>query len=44
MLTLTQLKTDFAVWEGGEFIGKRGSSKSVAWLIDEIISSIFKII
>ena len=31
MLTLTQLKTGFAVWEGESIIGKRGSSKSVAW-------------
>jgi len=31
MLTLTDIKTGFAVWEGETFIGKRGSSKSVAW-------------
>jgi len=31
MLTLTDIKTGFAVWEGESFIGKRGSAKSVAW-------------
>jgi len=31
MLTLTEVKTGFAVWEGETLIGKRGSSKSVAW-------------
>jgi len=31
MLTLTDLKNGFAVWEGETIIGKRGSSKSVAW-------------
>jgi len=31
MLTLTDLKRGFAVWEGETIIGKRGSSKSVAW-------------
>ena len=31
MLTLTEIKTGFAVWEGETLIGKRGSSKSVAW-------------
>jgi hypothetical protein len=31
MLTLTDIKTGFAVWEGETFIGKRGSAKSVAW-------------
>jgi len=31
MLTLTDIKTGFGVWEGETFIGKRGSAKSVAW-------------
>ncbi len=31
MLSLTDLKNGFAVWEGETIIGKRGSSKSVAW-------------
>lgn len=31
MLTLTDLKNGFAVWEGESIIGKRGSGKSVAW-------------
>jgi len=31
MLTLTDLKKGFALWEGETFIGKRGSAKSVAW-------------
>jgi len=31
MLTLTNLKNGFAVWEGESIIGKRGSNKSVAW-------------
>ena len=31
MLTLTDLTNGFATWEGETIIGKRGSSKSVAW-------------
>ncbi len=31
MLTLTDLQNGFAVWEGESIIGKRGSSKNVAW-------------
>ena len=31
MLTLTDLKSGYAVWEGESIIGKRGSAKSVAW-------------
>lgn len=30
-LTLTEIKTGLAWWEGEEIIGKRGSGKSVAW-------------
>ena len=31
MLTLTDLKQGYSIWEGESIIGKRGSSKSVAW-------------
>jgi hypothetical protein len=31
MLSLTDIKTGLAVWEGESIIGKRGSGKSVAW-------------
>lgn len=31
MLTLTDINTGLAFWEGESFIGKRGSSKSVSW-------------
>jgi len=30
-LTLTDISTGLALWEGESFIGKRGSSKSVSW-------------
>lgn len=30
-LTLTEIKTGLAWWEGEEIIGKRGSGKSVSW-------------
>jgi len=31
MLSLTDIKTGLALWEGESVIGKRGSGKSVAW-------------
>ena len=31
MLSLTEIRTGLAWWEGETIIGKRGSGKSVAW-------------